>query len=269
MVANLKITVVTVSYNAEATIADTLRSVAAQQDADCEHLIIDGGSNDATLRILEEHARPGLRVISEPDKGLYDAMNKGMRLATGEVVGFLNGDDFFCRTDALAQIAAEFAAGDCDAVSAGVVIVDPEATDRVVRGYGARHFRPWMLRFTHMPPHPGFYARRTAALQVGAFNQAYGVAADFDWLMRFYLVHRLRVRSSGVTTVAMRAGGVSQQGLSSWSRNLRDSGAALRASGFAMPSPLLWLKYSVKIGQLISRPRDFPAPAPVRWAPAG
>lgn len=264
----MKITVVTVAYNAEATIADTVRSVAAQTGVDVEHLIVDGASSDRTVEIARREGGPALRVISEPDRGLYDAMDKGLKAASGDVIGFLNADDFFCRTDALAIIAAALEASGADAVAAGVAIVDPARTTQVTRAYAAASFRPWMLRFAHMPPHPGFYVRLTAARLVGGYEPDYRIAGDFDWLVRFYLTHRLTARALPDTLVAMRAGGASQGGLGTLWRLNAEATRSLRRRGVASALPLVWLKYAFKLWQMVGRPRDFPAPSAVRWPPA-
>ena len=167
----MKISVITVAYNAETTIADTLASVKAQTWGDYEHIVIDGASTDGTHRILAEHANSRLIVVSEPDGGIFDAMNKGLRLAGGDLIGFLNADDFYARVDALATLAGAAQRDDrAAAIGAGVALVDPRNTRRIRRYYPSGDFRPWMLRFGHMPPHPGFYVRRGAMAQVGEFD---------------------------------------------------------------------------------------------------
>jgi glycosyltransferase involved in cell wall biosynthesis len=263
----LKISVVTVAYNAAATIGDTVRSVAAQTGVAVEHLVFDSASPDGTAAAARAAGGANLTVVSEPDRGLYDAMNKGLAAASGDVVGFLNADDFYCRTDALALIAGALADPAIDAVSAGVAIVDPADPSRVVRGYGAASFRPWMLRFGHMPPHPGFYVRREAARQVGDYDTNLRQAADFDWLARFYAVRRLRAAALPQTLVAMRAGGASQSGLAAIARANAEIGASLARHRLGSLPPIVWLKYAVKAWQLAARPSDFPAPSPVRWPP--
>jgi glycosyltransferase involved in cell wall biosynthesis len=264
----LKISVVTVAYNAAATIGDTIRSVAAQTGVEVEHLIVDGASADGTADLARTIGGAHVRVLSEPDQGLYDAMNKGLALASGEAVGFLNADDFYCRTDALALVAGSLANPSADAVSGSVAIVDPADAARVVRGYGAASFRPWMLRFGHMPPHPGFYARLAAARLVGEYDVSLRQAADFDWLARFYAVRRLRALVVPATLVAMRAGGVSQRGLAAVARANAEIGQSLARHRLGSVPPLVWLKYAAKAWQLAAHPSDFPAPGSVRWPPA-
>ena len=263
----MRVTVVTVAYNAAPTISDTVRSVAAQRGVDVEHLIIDGGSTDGTLPLLAGLGAPNLRVISDPDHGLYDAMNKGLKLAQGDVVGFLNADDFFCRIDALQLIAASISASGCDAVSASIAIVDTHNADKIVRSYGSMGFRPWMFHFAHMPPHPGFYVRTEAARTVGELNTNYQIAADFDWLARFYLEHRFSVEAIPQTLVAMRSGGVSQRGLKSMRKLNSEAALSLAALGRPMPQPLMWLKYAAKSQQFLRHNTDYPSPANVAWSP--
>lgn len=261
----MKISVVTVAFNAAATIGDTLRSVAAQ-GGDVEHIVIDGGSTDGTAALVAAHARPGTIFISEPDGGLYDAMNKGAALATGDLIGFLNADDFYCRTDVCTMIATMI--GTADAISGGVAIVAAADPSKLRRAYPARPFAPWMLRFGHMPPHPGFYTRRAAFERVGNFNLTAGTAADFDWMLRFFLVCRLTCMRLDFTLVTMRAGGVSNAGMASFARANAHALAALRRHRQTSAAPLLWAKYFAKSAQLVATARDWPAPAAVRWTAA-
>lgn len=264
----MKISVITVAWNAAATIGDTCASVAAQTGVDVEHIIIDGGSQDATAGIVATHARPGTRFISEPDDGLYDAMNKGLALASGDLIGFLNADDFFCRTDALALVATA-AATPCAAVSGGVAIVAADNPARLRRAYPSRPFAPWMLRFAHMPPHPGFYARRSAFDQVGGFDKTIRIGADFEWMVRFFAVNRLAVHAIPETLVTLRDGGLSNQGLASRTAINREALASLRRHGLLSSTPLVWAKYPVKGLQFIMGANGWPAPEAVRFTPAG
>lgn len=261
----MKVSVVTVAYNAAATIADTLQSVAAQA-GEVEHIVIDGGSTDGTAELVAAHARPGTVFVSEPDKGLYDAMNKGLARATGELVGFLNADDFFCRTDIAARLAAG-AAGGADAVSGGVAIVAAADPARLVRAYPPTPFAPWMLRFAHMPPHPGFYARRAVFDRVGGFDPTIRIGADFEWMVRFFAVHRLTAAAIPETLVTLRDGGLSNQGLASRRAIAREAVTSLRRHRLGGSTALAWAKYPVKALQFLARPYQWPAPPAVRWAP--
>jgi glycosyltransferase involved in cell wall biosynthesis len=263
----VKISVITVAWNAAATIGDTCASVAAQTGVEVEHIIVDGGSGDATAAVVAANARPGHRFISEADDGLYDAMNKGLALATGDLIGFLNADDFFCRTDALALVAAAAAPG-VDAVSGGVAIVAADDPARLRRAYPSTPFAPWMLRFAHMPPHPGFYARRSAFDRVGGFDKTIRIGADFEWMLRFFAVNGLAARAIPETLVTLRDGGLSNQGLASRTAINREALASLRRHGLLSSAPLVWAKYPVKALQFLAGAHAWPAPDQVGFKPA-
>lgn len=264
----MKISIITVAYNAEATIADTLASVKAQTWGDYEHIVIDGASTDGTVRVLAEHGHSRMIVFSEPDKGIYDAMNKGIRLAGGDLIGFLNADDFYARVDALAALAAAAQRDDrAGAIGGGVAMVDPRNTRRMRRYYPSDGFHPWMLRFGHMPPHPGFYVRREALAQVGEFDPQLRTGADFEWMVRFFHVHKLRLRPTPETLVAFRMGGTSTSGLQSLRNINREALASCRRWGIGSNGLAIWAKYLVKTQQYLRRPTDFPAAADVAWTP--
>ena len=264
----MRISVVTVAFNAAATIRDTCASVVAQDWPDVEHLVIDGGSTDATAAVVAASAGPSHVFVSEPDRGLYDAMNKGLARATGDLIGFLNADDFFCRTDALRLVAtaagAEPAAA---AVSGAVAIVAADDPARLTRAYAPTPFAPWMLRFAHMPPHPGFYARRAAFDVVGGFDPAIRIGADFDWMVRFFARHRLTARAIPETLVTLREGGLSNQGFASRRTISSEALATLRRHGLTSAAPLVWAKYPVKALQYVIPAVGWPAPAGVRFVP--
>ena len=261
----MKISVITVAYNAAVTIADTLRSVAAQDYPHVEHLIIDGASTDDTAALVAAHGRRGTIFHSAPDEGLYDAMNKGIAAATGDIIGFLNADDYFCRSDAVALIAAAAATNpDAAAVSGAVAIVDATQPDRIRRAY-APTFAPWMLRFAHMPPHPGFYARRSVFDRLGGFDPALAIGADFEWMLRFYHDAGLRAAPITPTLVTLRDGGVSNSGLASRRTINSEALASLRRHGIASAPPVIWSKYLIKALQYVIPPVEWPAPAAVRW----
>lgn len=266
----MKVSIITVAYNAVATIADTCASVAAQSGVDIEHIIVDGGSRDDTVARARATGRADIIIVSEPDNGLYDAMNKGIALATGDMLGFLNADDFFCRTDAVALIVAAATANPlADAIGGGVAIVSANDLDRLRRAYSATHFAPWMLRFGHMPPHPGFYVRKAAFDRVGSFAAAMRVCADFDWMLRFHCEHRMRFVAIPDTIVTMRDGGISNDGWASRRRLNMETVEALRRHGIRSNSALVWSKYLVKAGQLVARAQAWPAPLAARWPKAG
>lgn len=264
----MKFSVITVCWNAAGTIGDTLASVAAQVGPEVEHIIIDGGSTDGTLEIVERYRRDGVKVHSGRDKGIYDAMNKGLDLATGDVIGFLNADDFYCRTDALAAVEAALQnAPDRQGLAATIAIVDPQAPDRVLRHYPARGFQRWMIRFGHMVSHPGLFVRASAVRAVGPFDTRYRISGDFDWLTRFLFHHSFRLQTIDMTVVGMREGGASSAGFASKRLLNREITLSLRTNRIPSHPVLVWSKYGLKLLQLVRRAPDYPAPADVRWTP--
>lgn len=255
----MKISLITVTYNSAATVRDTLESVLRQTYRDVEYIVVDGASTDGTPDILREYVpRFGgrLRFLSEPDHGLYDAMNKGIRLATGDVVGMLNSDDFFSTPDALSIIAAAFtedsehsedSAASPDAVYADVHFVRPDDLRRPVRYYSSRPFRPRWMRLGFMPAHPTFYCRRELYLRYGLYDTSYAVAADFECLLRLIFIHHIRTRYIPRDLVTMRTGGASTRGLHSHLCIMRDHRRALRANGVRSSVLLLALRYPYKL----------------------
>lgn len=263
----MKLTVITVCYNASATIAGTLISVAAQDWPDVEHIIVDGASSDNTLEVVARHSHASLKVISEPDQGLYDAMNKGVAAATGDIIGFLNADDFYCRIDALSLIARAFATTECAAVAAAIAIVRPAALSKPVRSYSAASFRPWMLRLGHMPPHPGFFVRRTHFLNVGPFATNYRIGGDFDWMVRFFLKHKMAALPLRETLVGLRQGGISTAGISSHISINREACTILRRHGITATEALMWTKYTAKSLQWILPANAYPPSGAISTLP--
>lgn len=208
-----KISIITVCFNSEATIRDTIESVVAQQYGNIEYIVIDGGSSDSTNNIIEEYQDSINYFVSEKDEGIYDAMNKGIRAATGDFVGILNSDDVFAAHDSVGKIASAIQHNDSvDAVYGDLVYVDRWNLDKVVRLYSSKFFRPWKMRFGFMLPHPTFYARSDLFNKLGFYKTNYRVAADFELLSRFLQSGVSTVRIEG-TLIKMREGGISSTGL--------------------------------------------------------
>lgn len=250
----MKITVITATYNSGATLRDTLESVLRQSFRDFEHIIVDGGSKDNTLAIVREYEpRYGgrLRWVSEPDKGIYDAMNKGIRMATGDVVGILNSDDFYTSNDVLECVAKTMDAPDVDAVYGDIHFVRDGDLSRCVRYYTSRPFHRSWMRFGFMPAHPSFYCRKSIYEKYGAFDLSYKVAADFENLLRLIFVHRIRTRYLHKDFVTMRTGGASTSGLRSHEQIMHDHLRALKQNGIYSNLFFLSLRYPYKIGEIL------------------
>jgi glycosyltransferase len=205
----MKISVVTVAFNSGRTISETLRSVSVQTHPDVEHIIIDGGSTDDTVARIGRDGPHISRLISERDRGIYDAMNKGLDLATGDFVGFLNADDMLATPETLARMAQSMS--DADLLYGDLVYVDAERTNRVVRRWESGPYSLPRLRFGWMPPHPCFYFRRSAVPTV-RFDVRYRIAADYDFMLRC-LCAQLRVVYLPEVLVRMRSGGVSNRSI--------------------------------------------------------
>lgn len=249
----MRISVITATYNSGRTIGDTLESVLRQTYSDVELIVVDGASRDDTMDVVRRYEpRFGgrLRWTSEPDRGIYDAMNKGIARATGDVIGILNSDDFYTSDTVLERVAEAMAGGDVDAVYGDIHYVRDGDLRRCVRYYSSRPFRRWMMRLGFMPAHPSFYCRREIYERCGTFDTTYRVAADFENLLRLIYVNRIRTRYLPADFVTMRTGGVSTSGLSSHRQIMRDHLRALRSNGVWSCTPLLGLRYIYKIWEV-------------------
>lgn len=213
----MKVSIITVCLNSETTIRDTIVSVLAQTYPDIEYIIVDGQSKDNTVAIIHEYQDQIAKVITEPDEGIYDAMNKGIVQATGDVIAILNSDDFYLDNEVIAQAVAAFQkVPTVDMVLGGVEFVNREDADKVVRCYKSTGFKPWKLRFGLSPPHPGAFIRREAYNQVGSYKLKYKIGADFDFFVRSLLVHKLNYITTDKIWVRMNVGGVSTLGFQSY-----------------------------------------------------
>lgn len=251
----MKISIITATYNSGKTVGDTLKSVLAQTYHDYELLVVDGASKDNTLEVvkkMEPLFEGRMRYISEPDKGIYDAMNKGIRMATGDVIGILNSDDFYTSDDALACIAWTLENEKVDAVYGDIHYVDDEDLKKCVRYYSSKPFRRWMMRLGFMPAHPSFYCRKEVYEKFGAFDaENYRVAADFENLLRLIFVNKIKTHYINKDFVTMRTGGASSSGLESHKRIMRDHLKALKKNGVYSNIFLLGLRYLYKIGEIL------------------
>jgi|SRR5579862_4692829 len=224
----MKISIVTVTLNSAATIADTLRSVDAQTYGDIEYLIVDGASTDETLTTIRAHARRVSTVVSEPDRGIYEAMNKGARLATGDMIGFLNADDVLASPGAIAAIAAAAREPTVDAVYGDLLYVTRHDTEHVVRRWRGGEFKLPRLRWGWMPPHPTFYVRRSQLLSLGGFDASLKIAADYEFMLKFLTRPGIRVKYLDEVLVRMRSGGASNRSIRALAQKSREDLLAMR-----------------------------------------
>jgi glycosyltransferase involved in cell wall biosynthesis len=246
----VKISILTVSYNSAKTIESTIQSVRAQDHNDIEYIVVDGASTDGTLEIIKAHEGTVQRWVSEPDKGIYDAMNKAILMAQGDVIGVLNSDDFYSDSSILSQVAEAFANPDVDAVYGDLVFVDPENLNRVVRTYSSSHWKPKKFAWGFMPAHPTFFVRRKYYEQYGLFKTDYKIAADYELLIRFLYVHRLRYKYLPQKMVVMRKGGVSSR---NWKSNVILNDEIMRGcreNGIYTNPFMIYSKYFRKVFEL-------------------
>jgi len=267
----MKVSLITACYNSAATIRTCMDSVLSQQGVDLEYIVIDGGSTDGTEDIVKEYAskssdqRPttndfSFKWLSERDHGMYDAINKGIKMATGDIIGILNADDVLASNDTLAHIAAAFTP-DIDALYADIRFVstgDSLETLRVartVRYCSAAKWKPWMFRFAAMVPHPSFYVRRECFARLGGYSLDYRICADFELELRYLYLAKLKAVYLPECVVVMRMGGASTCG---WRANMeinRQDLQALRAHGIWSCMPLIYLKYIFKIWGFVFKSR--------------
>lgn len=242
----MKISVITVCFNSQATIERAIQSVVAQQWLAVEHLVIDGGSTDGTLAILERFKPHLAALVSEPDKGIYDAMNKGVALATGDVVVFLNADDFYKDSDVLARVARVMQAEKLDALYGDVEFFMPGQPGAVVRRYDSGRFTIEKLGWGWMPAHPALFVRRALFDRYGAFCAEYRIAGDFEFIARIFKNPELRHRHLSESLVRMQLGGASTNGWrATWCIN-REMMRACRANAIQTSWFKILARYPIK-----------------------
>lgn len=248
----MKISLITATYNSAATIQDTIESVLRQTHDDIEYIIIDGGSKDNTMDIVGKYKDRIACIVSEKDKGIYDAMNKGIRRATGDIVGILNSDDFFTSDDVLHTVASQFKeASDLQALYGDIHFVNPDNLEKSVRYYSSAIFRPYLFRFGFMPAHPSFYVRKAQYDRLGLYDTNYRIAADYDLLIRFLYKERIKTRYLPKNFVTMRTGGASTESLESRLVLNREIVKACKRHGIYTNLLLLSLKYFYKVTELL------------------
>lgn len=207
----MKITIITVVLNNEAFVKDAIESVLNQTYSDTQYVVIDGGSNDGSLNIIQSYTDKINVIVSEPDEGIYDAMNKGLALAKGDVVAFLNADDFYTNTKVLEQVVGLFQHTNADVVYADLDYVARTDKNKVVRKWRSGEFHPKRFKQGWMPPHPTFFAKRSLYQQFGGYKQELNSSADYELMLRFCYVNHVNVAYLPEVLVKMRLGGQSNR----------------------------------------------------------
>jgi len=250
----VKISIITVVFNAEQTIADAIESVASQTYPDVEHIVIDGASTDGSLDIISRHKSTLAQLVSEPDTGIYDAMNKGITLASGDVIGLLNADDVLQDSSVLEQVAAAHQDESLDACYADLVYVKSDDLSQVVRYWRSREHIAGLCFNGWMPAHPTLYLKKRVYDRVGLFNTSLRYQSDLEFCARAFEVHSIRSRYIDKLWVRMRMGGVTNNSFSTMWKGNWESYKALRALGLKRnPMSYFIVKFAAKIPQFLRR----------------
>lgn len=247
----MKISIITVTFNSEETIADCITSVNNQNYNNIEHVIIDGGSSDNTIKIIRSIPNRVTKIVSEPDNGIYDAMNKGIKMASGEVIGILNSDDFYHSNSIVSKIVSTFNNDYIDALYGDVRFVSWKDSNKTVRYYSSKMFKPSMFRFGFMPAHASFFTYKIYFEKYGYYRTDFLIASDFELLLRFLYVHELRAKYLPVVFLKMRLGGVSTKSIKSNFIINKEIVKACKENGIYTNMGILMLKYFIKVWQFI------------------
>lgn len=258
----MTLSIITATYNSAATVRDTFESILSQTYHDIEYIVVDGASTDGTVDIIHEYEprfNGRMHWISEADKGIYDAMNKGLAMATGDVVGILNSDDFYTSNDILQTVVDVMQHNQVDAVYGDVHYVSPDDLSKCVRYYSSKPFKRGWMRMGFMPAHPSFYCKREVYKKYGTFDLSFKVAADFENLLRLIFMSRIRMAYIEKDFVTMRTGGASTSGWRSHWQITKDHLRALRKNHIYSNVLLLSLRYIYKVWEIM-----FKKSAPVK-----
>lgn len=236
----MKISIITATYNSGKTIKDTIISVYNQKYPNIEHLIVDGNSRDNTLEIIQNIPNKVVKIISEPDKGIYDAMNKGINLATGDIVGILNSDDFYSSDDIISDVAGIFQKTNCDAIYGDLEYVNEINTNKVVRYWKSKEYKKGLFKTGWHPAHPTFFVKKEIYEKYGNFNLKYRIAADYEIMLRFIEKNKIKTVYLPKTMVKMRTGGASNKSLKNIIQANKECYSAWKDNGLSI-SPLIFL----------------------------
>lgn len=246
----MKVSIITATYNSASTINDTLQSLNNQSYENIEYIIIDGASKDNTIDVIKQSCPRVTLIISEPDKGIYDALNKGIDAATGDIVGYLHSDDLFAYPDAVKDIVAKFESSNCDAVYGDLQYVSKDNIDNVIRLWKSGTYAKEKLKNGWMPPHPTFYMKRELYNKFGVFDLKFKIAADYDSLLRYLWANDVTLSYLPKVVMKMRVGGASNRSLKNIIQKTKEDIHALKNSGLFWPRAVLFKNLS-KIPQFL------------------
>ncbi len=247
----MKISIITVVFNAVQYLEKCICSVLEQKNVHIEYIIIDGGSTDGSLAILEKYKSHFSYFVSEPDKGMYDALNKGVRQSTGDIIGILNADDMLADDQVLFEVKNYFQSHDVDALYGNLNYIDPE-TEKVIRKWISRPFDPQNFARGWMPAHPTFYMKRELFFKHGLYSLEYGSAADYEFMLRYLYTNKVKAGFLEKLMVNMRVGGMSNASWKHRKAALLNDFKAIKTHNLPFPlSTLVWKKLS-KFSQFLT-----------------
>lgn len=253
----MKVSIITVAFNSAKTIEGTIQSVLSQDYPDIEYIVVDGGSSDGTVEIIERYQNRITQWISEKDHGMYDAMNKGIAMATGDVIGILNSDDIYMNTHVISDLMALMQTQKVQVVFADLILVDQNNDNKVLRYYDSGHFHPNKFQYGWMPAHPTVFVKRDLYDAVGPFSTTYQIAADYEMLIRILAIQRAHYAYLPKPVVRMRSGGASTAGLSrNWILN-KEIVRACKENGIYSNMAMLLLKIPAKLWGRLAPQKQF------------
>ena len=247
----MKVSIITVVYNRADVIRDTIESVLSQTYKNIEYIIIDGASTDCTMDVANEYKDRITKIISEPDRGLYDAINKGIRLATGDIVGLIHSDDFYLDNLVIQRVVDTFKKENKDMLFADLLYIKGDNKDKVLRYYSSKNFKVDKLKYGMMPPHPTLFVKKEIYEKYGLYKIDYKIAADLEMFVRLLLVNKLSFSYIHLPIVKMRVGGISSGGLIRKIECNIEAIRAIKSNGLHTNHIILLKKYPVKILEII------------------
>jgi len=250
----MKVSIITVVFNNKATIADAVESVLGQTYHDIEYIVVDGGSTDGTVEVLKSYGSRISKFVSERDKGLYDAMNKGILMATGDIVGILNSDDLYRHAEVIKTVVDTFNKSNVDSVFGDMIYVQRDNPEKIVRYYRSNNFKLEDFRKGMMPGHASFFVKKAFFEKFGIYNTNYKISADFDLLLRFLYVNRISYEYIPQVLIVMRMGGVSTRGLSSMLLMNKENLQICKLNNVKTNLLKIYSKYLYKIFQFVTKP---------------
>jgi glycosyltransferase involved in cell wall biosynthesis len=250
-----KVSVITPTYNVEKTISETLNSIKNQTYTDIEHVIVDGNSNDETINIIKNYIKYNYvnsKIIIEEDKGLYDAINKGINIATGDIIGILNADDTFYNNNVIEDVVKRFQLEkNLDAIYGNIIFISNHNPDKSIRNYNSKNWNPNKFAWGIMPPHPSFFCKKLIYLELGLYKINYKIAADYELLIRYLFINKINVKYTDMITTKMRMGGISTSGFKSVLLLNKEILRACKENHISTNYFKLYLKYFIKIFEYI------------------